>query len=70
MTSREKPSRDAIVRQKPASKELADRIERLEERIDHSVLGDDGVAARRDDIDCKTPKGPSQGAARRRGRKA
>jgi hypothetical protein len=51
--------------QKPTNKDLADRIERLEQRIDESILGDDGIAAVEDGVD-REPSGDALRRAVRR----
>ena len=45
MTGATRPSHGRPVRRKQADSELEERIERLEERLDESILGDDGLAA-------------------------
>ena len=45
MTGTTRPSRGRPVRRKQADSELEERIERLEERLEESILGDDGLAA-------------------------
>ena len=45
MTGATTPSHGRPVRGKQADSELDERIERLEERLDESILGDDGLAA-------------------------
>ena len=45
MTGATRPSHGRPVRRKQADSELEERIERLEERLEESILGDDGLAA-------------------------
>jgi len=49
----------------PDADELRKRIERLEERLDHSILGDDGVAELDKGIDKADSGDPLQRAVRR-----
>lgn len=44
MTGAPKPPHDRSAGKKPTESELEDRIERLEERLEESILGDDGLA--------------------------
>jgi hypothetical protein len=45
MTGATRPPNDQTAGRKPAASELEERIERLEERLEESILGDDGLAA-------------------------
>jgi len=65
MTGRAKPSKGRASSQKPTTKELADRIDRLEQRIDESILGDDGLAAVEDGVDRQPSGDDLQRAVRR-----
>ena len=45
MTGATRSSHDRPIRRKQADSGLEERIERLEERLEESILGDDGLAA-------------------------
>lgn len=45
MTGATRPPHDRPTRRKQADSQLEGRIERLEERLEESILGDDGLAS-------------------------
>ncbi|MEP9386577.1 hypothetical protein [Mesorhizobium sp. KR9-304] len=65
MTGATKSPRDQNVGKKPTESELEERIGRLEERLEESILGDDGLAAVDHGVDRK-PSGDDLRRAVRR----
>jgi hypothetical protein len=60
-----KPATDQHPPHTTETEELRERIERLEERLEHSVLGDDGLAELDKGIDKAASGDPLQRAVRR-----
>ena len=59
------PSEKAAPKREAGTAELAERIERLEQRLDESILGDDGLAKAVRGVDPKPSGDTLQRAVRR-----
>ncbi|MCX7304941.1 MAG: hypothetical protein NTV73_11500 [Hyphomicrobiales bacterium] len=60
-----KPTAEQLTQPAPETDDLMERIERLEQRLDHSILGDDGVAELDKGIDKSGAGDPLQRAVQR-----